>query len=151
MSDIHEILVAVDFSEGSIAALSQADFIAQRLGAQLHVLHVWSAPEFLPPDARASDGALTSFGKALEAQADRDLQRFVTDAKTRGIAVSHAFMESGVASSTIVTVAKRQKYDLIVLGTHGRTGVAHALLGSVAERTVRYAPCSVLTVRKPRS
>jgi nucleotide-binding universal stress UspA family protein len=148
MSDIHEILVAVDFSEGSKAALSQAAFIGKRLGAQLHVLHVWDAPEFLPPDEKAGDVAVAPFRATLKAQADRDLERFVNDAVARGVEVAHAFMESGVASSTIVAVAKRQKYDLIVLGTHGRTGVAHALLGSVAERVVRHAPCPVLTVRE---
>jgi nucleotide-binding universal stress UspA family protein len=148
MSDIHEILVAVDFSEGSKAALSQAAFIGKRVGAQLHVMHVWDAPEFLPPHEKALEVAATPFRTTLKAEADRDLERFVKDAEASGVEVTHAFMESGVASSTIVAVAKRQKYDLIVLGTHGRTGVAHTLLGSVAERVVRNAPCPVLTVRE---
>jgi nucleotide-binding universal stress UspA family protein len=148
MSDIHEILVAADFSEGSKAALAQAGFFAQRLGAQLHVVHVCDAPQFVPPDERTTEGAATSFATALEKHATRELHRFVTDAKASGIPIEHAFMESGVASSTIVAVAKRQKYDLIIVGTHGRTGVAHTLLGSVAERVVRSAPCPVVTVRE---
>ena len=149
MSDIHEILLAVDFSEGSKAALAQADFMAKGLGARLHVLHVWDATEFLPPDDRNADGPLASFSRALHTQARQALEEFVGEAKSRGMVINHAFMESGVASTTIVEVAKRQKYDLIVLGTHGRTGIAHALLGSVAERVVRKAPCPVLTVREP--
>jgi nucleotide-binding universal stress UspA family protein len=148
MSDIHEILVAVDFSQGSKAALAQAAFMAQRVGAHLHVLHVWGGPEFVPPDESTSDTTVSSFSRALEAQATRELEKFVNEAKERGIAIEHSFMESGVASSTIVAVAKRHKYDLIVLGTHGRTGVAHALLGSVAERVVRQAHCPVVTVRE---
>jgi nucleotide-binding universal stress UspA family protein len=148
MSDIHEILVAVDFSEGSKAALAHAAFMAQRVGAHLHVVHVWGGPEFVAPDESSTDVAVSSFSRALEAQATRELEKFVNEAKGRGIAIEHSFVESGIASSTIVAVAKRDKYDLIVLGTHGRTGVAHTLLGSVAERVVRQAHCPVVTVRE---
>jgi nucleotide-binding universal stress UspA family protein len=147
MSDIHEILVAVDFSGGSNSALDYAALIAKKLGANLHVIHVWQVPEFVPRSERTSEATLAYFRKALEDQASRELAELVRDAKRRGIAVTHAFTESGVPSSVIVDVAARQKYDLIVLGTHGRTGLAHALLGSVTEKVLRRAPCPVVAVR----
>jgi nucleotide-binding universal stress UspA family protein len=149
MSDIHEILVAIDFSEGSKAALEQAAFIAEQVGANLHVLHVWQVPEFVPPNLGSGGPALAALGKLVESHANEELAKFVADARTRGITVSHAFTELGVPSSTIVEVARRQKYELVVMGTNGRTGLAHALVGSVAERVVRRAPCPVVTVREP--
>jgi nucleotide-binding universal stress UspA family protein len=138
MSDIHEILVAVDFSDGSNAALDHAALVAERLGANIHVLHVWQLP-----------APFDSLTNVAESHAKQELELFVKAARERGVPVRHSFTELGVPSTTIVNVATRQKYDLIVLGTHGRTGVAHAVLGSVAERVVRRAPCPVLTVRAP--
>jgi nucleotide-binding universal stress UspA family protein len=147
MSDIHEILVAVDFSEGSNAALDYAAFLASHARANLHVLHVWQVPEFVPPDAGGTAAGSAAFAKLIETQATEDLARLVTGARKRGLTISHAFAEPGVPSSTIAKVAKEQKYDLVVMGTNGRTGLAHALIGSVAERVVRRAPCPVVTVR----
>lgn len=149
MSDIHEILVGVDFSDGSRAALDHAAYIAKHVGANLHLLHVWQVPELALPSERATLGPFDSLAGLAEAQAARQLEEFVSKARERGIVVGRAFAEIGVPSTTIVGVAERHKYDLIVLGTHGRTGVAHAVLGSVAERVVRHAPCPVLTVRSP--
>ncbi|HEY3497285.1 MAG TPA: universal stress protein [Polyangiaceae bacterium] len=149
----HEVLVALDFSDGSRAALEQAAFIAKQTRAGLHALHVWQVPEFVPPNARANDAS--TLAKAVETQARRDLDSFVFDARASGIAIDQAFTECGLPSAVIVEVAKRGAYELIVLGTHGRTGIAHALLGSVAERVLRRAPCPVLVVRadapKPRA
>lgn len=149
MSDIHEILVGVDFSDGSTAALDHAAFIAAQLGANLHVLHVWHPPELSMPSERTAGGSFDSLESVAESHATRELESFLKSARERGVPVRHWFTELGVPSTTIVNVAARQKYDLIVLGTHGRTGVAHAVLGSVAERVVRRAPCPVLTVRAP--
>jgi nucleotide-binding universal stress UspA family protein len=148
MSDIHEILVAVDFSEGSKAALDRAALIARQTGANLHVLHVWQAPEFVPALDRSTDATLASISKLVEARAREEMDRFVTEAGVRGITIRHAFVEAGVPATAIVDAAARQKHDLIVVGTHGRTGLAHALIGIVAERVVRKAPCPVLSVRE---
>lgn len=148
MSEIHEILVAVDFSECSKAALADADFIAKQLGANLHVVHVWQVPEFVPPGTGAGGPNVASLSRMVETQANEQLAEFVAGARARGITVGRAFTELGVPSSTIVELARKQEYDLVVMGTNGRTGLAHALVGSVAERVVRKSPCPVVTIRQ---
>jgi len=128
MSRVHtsparEILVATDFSETSEAAVAVAHAYAHAFGSRLRVLHVpW--PE---------EQGLT----ALFARLVQDLGTSVPV-----VVASHA----GDAAEEIVRYARQHQVDLIVLGTHGRTGVTRVLLGSVAERVVRTAPCPVLTV-----
>jgi len=120
-----EILVPTDFSPASIAAGHIARDIAQQLDARLHVVHV------VPP---ASD-----IPNPLE-----ELARFV---KTLGDKVGvETALAKGQTGRTIVEYARDKHMDLIVMGTHGRTGISHALLGSVAELVVRLAPCPVLTI-----
>jgi universal stress protein A len=84
---------------------------------------------------------------ALQENADKELARFASRAQEDGIAIATTRSEPGVPSATIVEIAKNGAYDLIVMGTHGRTGFSRVMLGSVAERVVRLAPCAVLTVR----
>lgn len=126
---VRQILFATDFSESSDAAARVARDYARHFGARLHILHV------------ASPGVDASMPPLLSKLAD-DIGR--------DIPVSTA-VKSGTPAAQIVQYAERHGVDLIVLGTHGRTGVTQALLGSVAERVVRFAPCPVLTVpREPR-
>src|SRR5262245_3138652 len=120
MSHRREILVAVDFSDGSKAALEQAALIAKDMRAALHVLHVWQVPEFLPPSARSSDAGSPPLAKAIERQAQKELDGFVFEARARGIGIDEAFTHCGLPSSTIVEVAKQRGAELVVLGTHGR-------------------------------
>ena len=120
---VREILVATDFSETSEAAVRVAHSYAKAFGARLHVLHVtW-------PDEQG----LTDLFSALKAELGTTVPLVVA---------SHR----GDEAEEIVNYAKQRGIDLIVLGTHGRTGFSRALLGSVAERVVRTAPCPVLTV-----
>ena len=119
-----EILFATDFSETSTAAARTAAEYARRFRARLHILHVtWAGSDpVMPPP----------LGKLAE---------------ELGVAVPVVTaVESGNPAPQIVRYAEREGIDLIVLGTHGRTGVTRALIGSVAERVIRTAPCSVLTV-----
>ncbi len=122
---VREILVATDFSSQSNRAFEAALALAQHFGARLHLLHV-------VPDAFGQKMALAKLkvftGELLEGT---EIVRTVS---------------LGQAAPEIVKYAGREKIDLIVLGTHGRTGVAHALMGSVAEAVVRTAPCQVLTI-----
>ncbi|HWP06441.1 MAG TPA: universal stress protein [Polyangiaceae bacterium] len=148
MGTIHRILVPVDFSEPSRRALDYAAELARPLGATLEVLHVAEIPAFVPsaslPEARASD--LSLFAVVRES-AGRLLAQFVGEAAERGIVVRASRLELGSPAQVITQVAVADGYDLIVIGTHGRTGLTRALMGSVAERVVRHAPCPVLSVR----
>lgn len=120
-----EIVLATDLSESSAAAARVAVDYAHRLGARLHLLHVlW------PPTDPAPRPALERLAAEL-----------------RAVAPVVTAVESGVpVAEKIVGYAARHRAGLIVVGTHGRSGVTRALLGSVAERVVRTAPCPVLTV-----
>jgi universal stress protein A len=147
MQAIRKILVPVDFSESSRVALEYAAGWATPFDAKIDVLHVWQAPAFVPlptlPEAAPADATLVEIVKKTAEQA---LDRFVAEAQKRGVSVREAISEPGSPAHTIVDVAKKGGYDLLVLGTHGHTGLAHALIGSVAERVVRHASCPVLTV-----
>jgi universal stress protein A len=136
---IGRILVPVDFSEPSELALSHACSLAAAHGAMVTVCHVG---EPLHPDWLFDTGILQ---KEIIEQAQKALldlvQKFCTGLKVK------TEMRFGHAVETIVLAAEKTKADVIVIGTHGRTGVKHAILGSVAERVARQAPCPVLIVR----
>jgi len=142
---IKTILVPTDFSEPSALALDYGKQLAQAFSASIHLLHVVQDPmtqawavEYgaLPPDLlkNLQDRARTDLEKALPAP----------DRTAYGAQLVTAV---GSPFSEIVNYAKAHGVDLIVMGTHGRGVIAHAVLGSVAERVVRLAPCPVLTVR----
>jgi universal stress protein A len=149
MQQIRSILVPVDFSESSRRALEYASVLSEPFKATIDVLHVWQVPSFLPPDAvvTAADQTL-GLTKLVQENADKELASFVSRAREDGIIVATTRSEPGIPSGTIVEIAKSGGYDLIVMGTHGRTGLSRVMLGSVAERVVRLAPCAVLTVRQ---
>ena len=135
------ILCAVDFDESSLAALRQAARLAAASEATLHLLHV--AP-LIPGAGEIADsvgpGGDESAAQRLREIADRELSGVKHEIHTK-IAV-----HSDIAGK-ILSTAHEVKADLIVTATHGRSGVAHFLLGSVAETVVRRASCPVLTVR----
>jgi universal stress protein A len=144
------ILVPVDFSPPSDAALAYARSVAGRYGASLHLLHVaedpyrafYSAEVFVPEVEGLREEILADTEKRLK---DRLQPADITEL--------HATAESiiGMPAASIVEYAAGRDIDLIVMGTHGRGGMAHLLMGSVAERVVRTAPCPVLTVREART
>ena len=136
-----KILVATDFSTGSDEALDEAIEIGKPSGAEVEVLHVLELAEEFPfgmAYAGADYGMLyASIDKQLSERADR-----VT---AGGLRCTTKIVE-GAAVTEITQRGRDIGADLIVVGTHGRTGIAHAMLGSVAERVVRRASCPVLTV-----
>jgi universal stress protein A len=144
--DIRHILAPTDFSDDSKKALSDALELARMCGAKLSLLHVLEPSpylgEFTPPTMGAD---LVS---DLERQARAELARVLPEAQAATIAVTRAVV-IGSPSQTIVETAAAEHVDLIVMATHGRTGLSHLLIGSVAERVVRTAPCPVLTIRPP--
>ncbi len=122
---MREVLVATDFSRQSSRAFDAALALAQHFGARLHVLHV-------VPETSEERMALAKL-KAL------------TGETLEGTEIVRA-VSVGQAAPEIVKYAGRERIDLIVMGTHGRTGLAHAFVGSVAAAVVRTAPCQVLTI-----
>ncbi len=141
---LKRILFPTDFSDTAACSLDYASGLASRFGARLHVLHV--VPDPMSQDWAGEAGGI-SFPDLREtwiAEAERRLGELsLSGVETqRATRVGHAFVE-------IVRYARENDIDLIVMGTHGRGAVSHMLLGSVAEKVVRKAPCPVLTVRKP--
>lgn len=141
---ISRILVPFDFSAHSQRALDYATALAARTGAALHLLNV------VEPLATASAGGeiYVQLGEIMDAMV-ADSRRLLKDHKDGlppGMTIT-TDVTVGPAATTIVQTAADRKCDLIVMGTHGRTGLAHLFMGSVAERVTRLAPCPVLTVR----
>jgi nucleotide-binding universal stress UspA family protein len=142
---IKSILVATDFSEPSTVALSYGRDLARTYNARLHVLHVVEDVMLRYP----IDGGFVGpdLQKELEAAARRNLEAQITDDDRRTLDVAPVIKSGVNLAETITAYARDNAIDLIVTGTHGRGAVKHFLLGSVAERVVRIAPCPVLTVR----
>lgn len=140
---IRRILMATDFSDYSRDALDRAVQMAKAFGAEIHLLHVLELPyTSTPPQyAKALEEVNKEEAKKLNTQAERIRQESIE---------VRLMSRHGVPHQQITEAAKEIRADLIVLGTHGRTGLAHMLIGSVAERVVRHAPCPVLTV-KPKA
>ena len=140
---IREILYPADFSENAAAAWPYAREMAEQLGARLLLLHVAPGPYPAPETFLTAEqwrGVFAAQQKEAEAKL-RALASTAPEVKTE------ILVTRGVPFLEIARVAAERKADLIVMGTHGRTGLAHALIGSVAEKVVRMAACPVLTVR----
>ena len=143
---IHRILCAVDFSEPAERALEYALGLAERLGAQVDVIHVFQFPTFA-----LEDGALDLppfLQENLSKRLRERLEQFVLEKAGEGSKTTAQVIE-GVPYVEIMEAAKGR--DLIVMGTHGRTGLSHLWLGSVAERVVRGSEVPVLTIRSAGS
>jgi len=141
---LQNICVAVDFSDTSATALNYAKSLAEGFGAKLHVLHVlvnWVPDGDFPVSPQFYVGLEESARKQLDALLSAE-ERTKYQAKLALISGLSEFVE-------IVRYARDNNIDLLVLGTHGRGAIAHMLMGSVAEKVVRKAPCPVLTVRHP--
>jgi len=135
-------LVPTDFSEGALAAVEYAIALAAKSGAEIILLHV------MEPTVYSLDFALTRPDITAEVRqaAVASLGQLIEDAGARGVRAEQALV-TGTPFVEIGKAAAERKANLIVMGTHGRTGLAHAVLGSTAERVVRTAPCPVLTVK----
>jgi len=138
---LRKILVPVDFSECSRKALHYATALAKQCQAEILLLHVLEMP---PIPVQAFETAF------LEAPAEESVEKELSEwqAQVGSTAPVKTLVCSGSASPEIVRTADENNMDLIVIGSHGRTGLARLLLGSTAERVVRHAPCPVLVVRE---
>ncbi|HJU29073.1 MAG TPA: universal stress protein [Candidatus Binataceae bacterium] len=151
MPTFSKILVPTDFSEDSKLALSYAIELAQKFSAEIIVVHVDQplAPVMVSELNPGLDvGTMNRIAEEQRLLALRELDQ--TSARLRESGVkSRGLMRVGAPFLEILHAAQTENADLIVMGTHGRTGLAHVLIGSVAERVVNKAPCPVLTVRHP--
>jgi len=143
---VRRILFPTDFSAFANQALPYAVAMAEDYGAALHVLHVVPTPEMVTQFEAVAPVLDAGFFAELEKGAREQLERVVPDAVRERVGLSLA-VRRGAAFVEIVRYAKEEAIDLIVIATHGRTGLRHALFGSVAEKVVRKAPCPVLSVR----
>lgn len=146
IADWKRIVCPIDFSDASRAAMEVAADLARRFGAELVLLHAYPIPGYTFPDG--SVVASPKMMQELAEQAERHLGEWRSDAE-RLAGGPRVGMEKAVGepAAEILSYARESGVDLLVLGTHGRTGLEHALMGSVAERVVRKAHCPVLTVR----
>lgn len=149
MIALKKVLVATDFSEPSGAALAYGRELAHNFGAQLILLHVTESmmTAAMTPDAYI--GFDVNAQRQLESWDLAQLEGLLDDAARRDLRAKTVLLKGTAPAVAIVDYARDNAVDLIVLGTHGRGAVAHLLMGSVAERVVRTAPCPVLTVRHP--
>jgi nucleotide-binding universal stress UspA family protein len=136
------LVVPTDFSTGSAAASEYALWLAGKTGATVLFLHV------MEPTAYSVDFALTrpDLSAEVRERAVESLRQMVEEARSHGVSAEQA-LAVGSPFAEIQKIALDRKADLIVMGTHGRTGLAHVMLGSTAERVVRLASCPVLTVK----
>ena len=141
------ILHPTDFSRASRPAFERAVKLARQEGAELLIVHVMVPPAPFVGNGYVSPKTYEDLEAAARKSAESQLKTVLARAKKAG-ARAKAILTEGIPVEQIVRAAKGKRADLIVIGTHGRTGFSRFFLGSVAERVVQLAPCPVLTVRK---
>src|SRR5436190_1209410 len=148
MIDLHRILLPTDFSKFSQNALTYAAAFAEKFGAELYLLHVVPDLALFIPDAITVTPPVTPSVDQLTVATRAAFDRLIKENHFEHLSI-HQEVRTGTPFYEIIQYAKEVDVDLIVMGTHGHTGLAHVLLGSVTEKVVRKAPCPVLTVRHP--
>jgi len=152
MKPIRRILVATDFSDCAREAIDYALSFAERVGAEVDIVHVVERPVYFEVGVAHSlqlRHDVDQWLRELKQAASKRLEALVSEVRKRSPGV-RSWLREGMPVEQILNAARETTADLIVIGTHGRTGLPHVLLGSVAERVVRGAACPVLTVR-PKS
>ncbi len=147
MFTLHRLLVPVDFTETSERALGYAIELARRFEAKITIMHAYQVPVYGFPDAAYITSA--ELAAQISNVAQQRLDAMIDAHKTDGVELV-AILRDGVAWEEINTVAGEIKADLIVIGTHGRRGLARALLGSVAENVIRTSTLPVMVIHGPR-
>jgi universal stress protein A len=149
MISLKHILVATDFSEPSKAALTYGRALADNFRATLHIVHVVGNVPAVVYGAEAYAVSTPELQQQIEDTARKQLDDLLIDNDERPLPTKRALLTSNAPAAAIVDYAGHEHIDLVITGTHGRGAIAHLLMGSVAERIVRAAPCPVLTVRHP--
>jgi len=145
---IRRILVPIDYSENSKAALAYGAELALSFGAALDIVHVWDRPTYVSDAVMVQrpGEAHKPIGELIRENAQKDMNEFMATITLPSGVPTQSRLLSGEPAATLVAELKKGEHDLVVLSTHGRTGIAHLLLGSIAEKLVRMSPIPVLTV-----
>jgi universal stress protein A len=143
----HKILVATDFSPASGPAMDEAVKLAQKNGAELLIAHAYEPPSPLQIDGYIAPRIYNEWDDTLRNEAVLALTPLVESARKQGINARPVVLK-GAPFKAITEAAGSEHADLVVMGTHGRTGLSRLVLGSVAARVAASAPCPVLTVRQ---
>jgi nucleotide-binding universal stress UspA family protein len=141
------IVVPTDFSDCSEAAWALAGRVAGALGSEVVLAHVFAEPIVYGDPGLGADSSWQLVEQGRKWVED-ELGKWASAARGQGMAV-RTIVRAGSAHNEIVSLATDERAELIIMGTHGRTGLNRVLLGSVADRVIRLAPCPVLTVRTP--
>lgn len=145
MAEFKTILCPVDFSPSAEKALRYAEELAKHFGSQIVLVHAYEDPAYIMP-MTGYLGPEAGLINQLRAHLEEQMERWRVAVEKAGFVVRTELLE-GVAHQVVIDAAQEHHADLIVMSTHGRTGLSHALMGSVAERVIRLAHCPVLTVR----
>jgi nucleotide-binding universal stress UspA family protein len=145
MIPFQKILVPTDFSKHSAEAIRAAVDLSRRYEASITLAYVFEPVSYALPEGHVMQAPPQI--EEMHSVFEQRLRQAVTDATAAGALNVDAKLLTGPVAVEITDYAERSGYDLIVMGTHGRTGLRHLVLGSVAEKVVRTAPCAVLTVR----
>ena len=147
MEHMKRIVLATDFSDASAGAVEHALLMSKSFGSELHILHVLEVE--VPRMETGGDYLPLRYFEDLETRAAVYLADLVP-AEDREQLAPVPVVRRGNPFAEIIRYAQNEKIDLIIIGTHGRGALGHLMMGSVAEKVVRYAPCAVLTVHDPR-
>ncbi|MGK9477302.1 universal stress protein [Melioribacter sp. OK-6-Me] len=147
MSLIKKILVPVDFSEYSKEALKYAVQFAKQFNAKLYIIYVIE-PVIYPADFSMGQVAIPSLENDIKKRAEEEMDSLIKSFVDPSLETD-IIIKTGKPFVEIIETARETDTDLIIMATHGHTGVEHLLFGSTAEKVVRKAPCPVLTMRKP--
>ena len=146
-----KILVPVDYSDHSLDVLQFASDIARAMKAEITVLYVWETMPHFSKDLRViTPGGPRPLEELVQDTAAREMKEFLARCKGLGSLPVHAQVDSGPAGAKILQIIERGSFDLVIVGTHGRGGVKHWMLGGVAERLMRTSPAPVITVPEQR-
>jgi nucleotide-binding universal stress UspA family protein len=144
---VRHILHPSDFSPASGAAFTKALALARDANAQLTIAHILNPAVVLPIDAYVAARVYDDIQRSAGTYARKKLAGMLARARKAGVRAKTVLIEGAATAERIVAAARRRRADLIVIGTHGRTGLARLMLGSVASRVVATSGCPVLTVR----
>jgi nucleotide-binding universal stress UspA family protein len=148
---IRRIMIPIDYSENSKVALAYGAELALGFGASVDIVHVWDRPTYVTDAVMVQrpGEAHKPLGELIRENAQHDMTEFLSQVSLPAALSTSSRLVPGEPASALLAELNKGEHDLVVLSTHGRTGFAHLLLGSIAEKLVRLSPVPVLTVPVP--